>query len=297
MSDMLNEAEKWLKDETGGMLFGKIQQLGLKTEIIISKTYIPPETATKRSSMFFEIDPDYARRVLSKESLLYLGNWHKHLGYGGPSRGDHQQIREFFIHNPQKNTIIAVILDYQSQEDYKLIVEVYRRVENPSQENKGKYETFLVPEDQIHYFTCPSNESNTFLGINDTQLDLIKQYLIKTFDHSFNETQVQEFNGSTSGERIISFPYEFRIDTEEGLQTFSLLILISLPPEFPDGQIYIDLSSQDLSRNFTFEKQPASFLADEDLIQPFFDLLKTKLEDDAPSFLLRPVWQIMNHSE
>ncbi|MHA1971907.1 MAG: Mov34/MPN/PAD-1 family protein [Candidatus Hodarchaeales archaeon] len=298
LSNMLNEAEKWLEVETGGMLFGSVQQSNLTTKIIISKTYIPPETATRKSSMYFEIDPDYARKVLKKEKLLYLGNWHKHLGYGGPSRADHQQVKEFFLQNPHKNLIIAVILDYRSTEDHNLIIEVYKRIESLFQENKGEFETYLISEDQIHFFTCGSSEeSSSFLGITGIQIAMIKQNLVETFDPLFNEDQIHEFSGSSPGERIISFPYEFVINTKKGIKTVQLLVLISIPPEFPEGQIYIDLSSQDLSRNFTFDKQPANFLAEKELIQPFFDLLKTKLEDDALSFLLQPVWQIMSNPE
>ena len=73
-----------------------------------------------------------------------------------------------------------------------------------------------------------------------------------------------------------------------------LLILISIPPEFPDGQLYIDLSSKDMSRNITISKHDADVLNNEKLIRPFVELLKLNLEDDIPPLLKQPLWKVLN---
>jgi len=71
---------------------------------------------------------------------------------------------------------------------------------------------------------------------------------------------------------------------------------MSFPPEFPDGEIFIDISSQDLSRNITFEKHPAGILNDSDLIQPFLLSLKASLDNDVVSLLQKPLWKVMQSS-
>ena len=99
--DIVEEAMKWPGKETGGMLFGTIENTEDKQTISISKVVIPPEETAIRKSSYFEIDPEYSREILDQETILYLGNWHKHLGFGGPSQGDKAQIGDFFQNNPQ----------------------------------------------------------------------------------------------------------------------------------------------------------------------------------------------------
>ena len=124
---MINEASLWPDLETGGMLFGKITESENSLCVTIDKTYIPPDSYCIRKSSYYEIDPDYAKELLENEPSLYLGNWHKHLGYGGPSSGDHRQIEEFFLNNPHLNVIITCILDFLSDDNHELIIEVYLR--------------------------------------------------------------------------------------------------------------------------------------------------------------------------
>ncbi|MCK4848902.1 MAG: Mov34/MPN/PAD-1 family protein, partial [Candidatus Heimdallarchaeota archaeon] len=100
---IVKEASSWPDLETGGMLFGKITESENSLSVTIDKTYIPPDSSCIRKSSYFEIDPDQAKEILESESALYLGNWHKHLGYGGPSSGDHRQIEDFFLNNPHLN--------------------------------------------------------------------------------------------------------------------------------------------------------------------------------------------------
>jgi len=155
LDEMIQEAAKWPETETGGMMFGKIVDKNSILEITISKTYIPSENDSIRNKTYFEINPDYQREILDKEELLYLGSWHKHLGYGGPSHGDHNQVEEFFRINPHKKIVLAVILDFISEEDYELIIEVYKRADTLTDLDiveTGNYKTFRIDNENIHYY-------------------------------------------------------------------------------------------------------------------------------------------------
>ncbi len=102
---MLEEVAIWHGKETGGMMFGTISELATNLKIKISKTVIPTDEYCSRKRAFFEIDPSHAKKMVENEKLLYIGNWHKHLGYGGPSQGDLRQIEDFFTFNPHLNIV------------------------------------------------------------------------------------------------------------------------------------------------------------------------------------------------
>ena len=74
-----------------------------------------------------------------------------------------------------------------------------------------------------------------------------------------------------------------------------LLILISFPPEFPEGKIFFDISSEDMSKDITFKTHTAETLNNTELVQPFIVLLKSDIEDDIPVLLKQPLWQIMQN--
>lgn len=293
---MIVEAAKWPGNETGGMLFGKIITKGSSLEIRIEKTYIPPEELCVRSSTYFEINPEYAKEIMyNEEQLLYLGNWHKHLGYGGPSHGDHRQIKEFFDINPHRKVVLSAIVDFFTVEDHELLVEVYRRRGNIEEEDKVTLQSFKVVESNISFFS-DSTQLEKDSGITKEQIDIVKQELVQVYDEIFSTKDIQEFAGSTVGEKILAFPFQPIIETEGNNEQLDLLILLSFPPDFPKGQVYIDVSSQDLSRNFTLEKHPANMLHDKELIQPFLQLLKAILEEKVPEMLKEPLWKIMGKS-
>ncbi len=293
-NQIIEEAALWADVETGGLLFGNIREGELGLEIQVEKVYIPPDELVTRKSTYFEIDSSYARQLLEEESSLYLGNWHKHLGYGGPSHGDHGEITDFFSLNPHRSLILALIVDFLPDRDPILIAEVYRRKQNDLVNNG--YEILHITEnniliDPIEKISLQS--LSQIKGIHPHQLKGIKKTLIAVFKNSFTMSDIQEFAGASPGERIISFPFQFSIDTEDQVKFLTLSILISFPSDFPEGQIYIDISSLDMSRNFTVEKHPANLLADPELIEPFLCSLKSSLEVEIPAFLTVPLWKIM----
>ena len=292
--EMIEEAAKWPGKETGGMMFGKIKEKESGLEIRIEKTIIPLEEECVRNSAYFEINPEYARQILDNENLLYLGNWHKHLGYGGPSHGDHRQIAEYFSLNPHKNIVLAVIVDSFTEKNHRLIVEVYRRNESIGEEEKSRFQSFRIAESNISYFSDDKNLSEDETGITKERISIVKQELVLVYDSISTIEDIQEFTGSTADEKIVSFPFQFDIETEGSKKTLDLLVLISFPPNFPYGQVYIDISSQDFSRKITIEKHPANVLYEKDLIQPFLLLLKATLEEEIPEILKQSLWKVMS---
>jgi hypothetical protein len=73
------------------------------------------------------MDEDFAINItkqMEKNNLAYLGNWHKHLGYGGPSNGDDKQAELFLIQNSHKRNYLSLIIDFYNN-DYNLIATNY----------------------------------------------------------------------------------------------------------------------------------------------------------------------------
>ena len=288
--DMINEAAIWPDKETGGMMFGKISKNELNLNIEILRNYIPPDDNCIRKRSYFEIDPLYAKKVLDSEQLLYLGNWHKHLSYGGPSHGDHLQIAEFFENNPHLDTVVTFIIDFHSSIDYTPIIEVYIRPEANTEEISQGFLTFRVPNENISFSLKEDILPTRIKGIPKEKIDIIKSELIIISEGKLNLQDIDTFPGQTIDEKILSFPFQFKLKDEEEIE---LVVLISFPPEFPEGKIFIDIASKDMSKNITFDTHPAETLNDEELIGPFLTLLKAKLEDDVPLLLQKPLWKVM----
>ena len=122
INDIVEESNRHEKVETGGLLFGKI--IG---ECIIILKVIHSSTNAKRTKVYFEMDEDFAINItkqMEKNNLAYLGNWHKHLGYGGPSNGDDKQAELFLVQNSHKRNYLSLIIDFYKN-DYNLIATNY----------------------------------------------------------------------------------------------------------------------------------------------------------------------------
>ena len=290
---MIKEASLWPNLETGGMLFGSIAEKENSLRVTVNKMHLPPDASCTRKTSYYEIEPDYAKHIVENESSLYLGNWHKHLGYGGPSSGDHRQIEDFFRNNSHIDVIMTCILDFISINDHELIIEIYRRLINDSLTNNVTFQTFRVLTDEISFFNNENHEAEVKLGIQEEKIQIIKQSLVKLYDESFSVDKVDDFPGSMKGERLISFPYYSNIRSSEQDNIIDLLILLSIPPEFPNGKLFIDLSSKDMSKTITIKKHDADVLNSEELLLPFLELLKVSLEDEIPLLLKQPLWKVL----
>ena len=122
INGIVEESNTHKNVETGGLLFGKI--IG---EYIIILKIIHSSTNAKRTQVYFEMDEDFAINItkqMEKNNLAYLGNWHKHLGYGGPSNGDDKQAELFLIQNSHKRNYLSLIIDFYNN-DYNLIATNY----------------------------------------------------------------------------------------------------------------------------------------------------------------------------
>ena len=294
---MANEGLLWPQIETGGMLFGNLIEEDNRLVIEILKTYIPSDDNCIRQAAYFEINPEYAQAILSQENLKYLGNWHKHPGYGGPSRGDHGQIQDFFHNNPQLNFILTFILNFHSEQEYEPIIEVYFREEESFGE-KHTYLTRRIPPNNLSFTNNETVEippEKKEKGVPREILALVKTELVNLFDHLSSISDIQEYSGQTPYEKVLSFPYQFKISYLDKIEMIDLLILISFPPEFPEGKIFFDISSEDMSKDITFKTHTAETLNNTELVQPFIVLLKSDIEDDIPVLLKQPLWQIMQN--
>ncbi len=121
-NNILEDSNKYEHVETGGLLFGKI----IDKYIIILKVVNLPNAI--RTQVHFEMDEDVAIREtkrMEKSGLEYIGNWHKHLGYGGPSIGDDKQAEIFLIRNLHKRSYLSLIIDSCSDGTNELIATDY----------------------------------------------------------------------------------------------------------------------------------------------------------------------------
>jgi len=156
--DMNNEAESKPKRETGGMLFGSFDEGGENLKVSIEKVELIPDEAATRTTAHFGIEPSYSDQILNEycPEYTYLGNWHSHLSYGGPSQGDYQQVSRFFETNQNRDYMIAVILDRRNLNppDFELIAEVYQRAKD-EESNSNKYIKKRVKE--AYLYDTPSD--------------------------------------------------------------------------------------------------------------------------------------------
>lgn len=121
-NNILEDSNKYGHLETGGLLFGKI----IDRYIIILKVVNMPNAI--RTQVHFEMSEDIAiseTKRMEKSGLEYIGNWHKHLGYGGPSIGDDKQAEIFLVRNLHKQSYLSLILDSCSDGTNELIATDY----------------------------------------------------------------------------------------------------------------------------------------------------------------------------
>jgi Prokaryotic homologs of the JAB domain len=121
-NNILEDSDKYGHVETGGLLFGKI----IDKYIIILKVVNLPNAI--RTQVHFEMNEEIAideTKKMEKSGLEYIGNWHKHLGYGGPSIGDDKQAEIFLIRNLHKRSYLSLILDSCSDGTNELIATDY----------------------------------------------------------------------------------------------------------------------------------------------------------------------------
>lgn len=187
--DMKTHAAKRPSTEVGGMLFGKFEEneegvlVGLRVERVIN---VPPEHGINQST-YFEINDDFMSDVIDEYTpqYEYLGNWHSHLGYGGPSSGDYDQVRKFFEQNDHRQYLIAIIEDRDGNTrnpSYNQHFEIYRR----THEDTSDFE--IHSPEHISLSDHPPEREAPAGGEKEDTQDLVEQLVDKAEGLDTDET-------------------------------------------------------------------------------------------------------------
>lgn len=186
--DMQSHAAKSPSTEVGGMLFGDFEEddeerlVGLHIERVVN---VPPEHSVSNST-YFEIDDNFMSEVINDYTpqYTYLGNWHSHLGYGGPSSGDYDQVRKFFERNNFREYLIAIIEDREGSTrdpSYNQHVEIYHR----KHENTVDFQTYRP--DKISLIDHPPEREMPSESVETTR-SLVEQLIDKVKGLDADET-------------------------------------------------------------------------------------------------------------
>lgn len=227
---IIDEAERVPKRETGGMMFGSLDESGDHLTVTIEKVAQIPDAQAQRTAAHFGIEPEYADRVLDKfcPEYTYLGSWHSHLNYGGPSQGDYQQVSRFFETNENRDWMIAMIMDRKqlNPPEFVPIPEVYKRDEH----SQRGYTIERVEEIKL-YDTPEISEHDTKIGELISNLDLRSSLLTKIHsiasdlseetaimgDHA--DANVYLDQGGSIEEIVLCLPIKYRgTKTETGIR-------------------------------------------------------------------------------
>jgi len=217
INDIVEECNRHKNVETGGLLFGKI--VG---EYLIILKLIHFSTNARRTQVYFEMDEDFAINItkqMEKNNLAYLGNWHKHLGYGGPSNGDDKQAELFLIQNGHKRNYLSLIIDFYNN-DYNLIATNYYFDKAEFLKKDIQIQRIINKQELNKIFNAKTVNIRNFI---DNLSKNLEEHTGKTFIHSqsnksqnhklfYEEIYNPQDNGSISTNKIIysvfiKFPY------------------------------------------------------------------------------------------
>ena len=215
INDIVEESNRHKNVETGGLLFGKI--IGEYIIILIHFS-----TNARRTQVYFEMAEDFAINItkqMEKNNLAYLGNWHKHLGYGGPSNGDDKQAELFLIQNSHKRNYLSLIIDFYNN-DYNLIATNYYFEKNEFHKKDIQIQRIINKQELKKIFNEKKVNIRNFI---DNLSKNLEDYTGKTFIHSksnkpqkyklfYEEIYNLQDNGFSSKNKIvysvfIKFPY------------------------------------------------------------------------------------------
>ena len=217
INDIVEESNRHENVETGGLLYGKL--IG---EYIIILKLIHFSTNARRTQVYFEMDEDFAINItkqMEKSNLAYLGNWHKHLGYGGPSNGDDKQAELFLIQNSHKRNYLSLIIDFYNN-DYNLIATNYYFDKADFLKKDIQIQRIINKQELNKIFNAKTVNIRNFI---DNLSKNLEEHTGKTFIYSqsnksqnyklfYEEIYNAQDNGSISTNKIvysvfIKFPY------------------------------------------------------------------------------------------
>lgn len=373
---MNEEAEQKPKRETGGMLFGSFDGSGDSLVVSVERVDLIPDEAAQRSAAHFGIDPNYSDQVLDQycPEFTYLGNWHSHLNYGGPSQGDYQQVSRFFETNPNREYMIAAILDRRqlNPPNFELIAEVYQRASGGTT-GEGDFITrrikaaFLYDRDSEY---DPDHRLGSLVAEFDIRRSLTKRLegladLIAetTPVHANHEDALVYLDrGGSVDEVVLCLPLRYRneegqfipledspserddgadkadggsgdddlareapdneyqsgsdpegrgenadegvendelveqgVEADDGPNLVDIYLTVSVPLVYPDDDIYVDLASQDLTKQLTILTTESAVL--QDSTSEFASELYRLASERIPKLLISPLSKIIGSDE
>lgn len=225
------------KTEVGGMLFGELKKEGGEVVgVHVERVVNVPDDQGVHEATYFSINDTFMNEVVDDyiPPYTYLGNWHSHLGYGGPSSGDHKQVTKFFKENPSRDYLIAIIQDRDggiTDPDYNTYIELYERKNEGSPDyqilNVSDVETIDHPPER----TIDQKEKTEENLMNQIENDLATLYLDEELNSDIlnlaNElgTKVDHVDKQGVGtvyqksgenpETILLIPVEFSVGNQE----------------------------------------------------------------------------------
>jgi len=296
LRSVLDDMEEWASKnvgiERGGMLFGDINSELDPPHIIIEKVINVSNKYCSSSSSHFEINMDYAVKTLqeNKKKYDYIGNWHSHLGFFGPSHGDIHQVRTFFSNNHRRNTLVTFIMALSNNPKSKFspIVEVYRR--NPNQHDG--FDTFSAD-----IIVVRKRNSNRIYNSQSYARSLIP-ILEKKFAGYIDPRPINLEKGLNESEYIITIPlrytdipriYEVPYIDPEVRPKIDVNLKISVPPEYPRGKLFLDIASNDMTKQLTINKYPVFYINDRKELTEFIKYIKHLIKEYIPDILMQPL--------
>jgi len=281
INDIVDESNRHEKVETGGLLFGKI----IGESIIILKI-IHSSTNAKRTQVYFEMDEDFAINItkqMEKNNLAYLGNWHKHLGYGGPSNGDDKQAELFLVQNSHKRNYLSLIIDFYNN-DYNLIATNYYFDADEFIKKDIQIQPIINIQELNKIFKRKKLNIRKFI---DTLSKNLEDHTGKTFIHS-------QSNKSQSYQLF----YEEIYDLQNSESKAKNKIVYSVFIKFP----YLDLSMADkISIGVTLDRKFTRIIEEIQFSDIFFNIVellpKIKNIFDKSQYYIKILLHLDNKTE
>lgn len=299
-------AAKRPNKETGGMLFGKIEESELGIKIVVEVVHNISENKASNTSTYFGIEQAYASKILNQyePDHLYLGNWHSHLGYGGPSSGDRQEVGKFFQENEARDITLDFIMDRQSKNKlkYKPIIDIYQRKRDSANQFRTLrvgHENLEIPEmdDESVVITnskdfetdLDSQETADSIGKNSKVLGELATFLHETYDIA--DEDIRNYRNESYDETVILVPFSYQDEQRD--RPVDVMLKVSFPDDTTD-QVFIDLTSPDLEKQLTIDKIPADKINESGSL--LTDHIVTAIEDQIPRLLDQPLSNVISNT-
>jgi proteasome lid subunit RPN8/RPN11 len=310
LDSIKHHAAKQPNKETGGMLFGQINENN-NLEIVTSVVHNICENKSSSTSTYFGIKPEYTNKVIRKyePDHIYLGNWHSHLGYGGPSSGDRKAVKEFFEANQARDITVDFIMDRESKTElkYRPIIDVYRRKQGSVKEYHtsrvdnadliipdGSKRSVIITDSEDPKFADDTDNDNTKIQEDTTGepgsdiSNMLEELAVD--EYGVESDDIRKYRNDPLDEQIVLLPVSYRHNECQSRQ-LDVVLKVSFPDDRSDAT-YVDLTSSNLEKQITVKKIPT------EEIHRNTTKLKESLDQTVskfvPKLLERPTWEVLD---